>query len=201
MGKPSDPEAMQSHKHATIRMKEWDRTDINSLTIINHQRHLPPMDRDNIMPYRQEILDGASQISLGLMTTWDLFRLVCSLLKNKWKPEYVKPLLYKVGRIDIVPLHYQYIGIVKQIWKKAGALSIQIENLGLMKGDRISFEFPIQFEEQVVESLQLNNDDVTEASIGDEVGIKTDLIGSHIRTSTRVYVVGEKEGNTPNNAE
>jgi hypothetical protein len=190
MDKPSDSEAMQSHKHATIRMKEWNRTDINSLTIVNHQRHLPPLERDNTMPYRQEILDGASQVDLGLMTAWDLYRLVRSFLKNGWKPEHVKPLLYQAGRISIIPLHYQYVGVVKHIWKNVGALSIQIENLGFKKGDRIDFELPIQFEEQVVESMQLNNQDVSEARIGDEIGIKTDLTKPPIRSGIRTYLVG-----------
>jgi len=47
-GLPSDAEATQAYKHATIRMKEWERTDINSLTIINHQRNIPPLDREKI---------------------------------------------------------------------------------------------------------------------------------------------------------
>ena len=91
-GLPSDPEATQAHRHATMRMKEWERTDINCLTIINHQRNIPPLDRENNMPYRQELIDGASQMDLGLMTTWDLYRLLRSFLRNNWKPENIKPL-------------------------------------------------------------------------------------------------------------
>jgi len=70
-------------------------------------------------------------------------------------------------------------------------LSIQIEKLGLKKDDRIAFELPIEFEEQNVESMQLSNEDVIEASIGDEIGIKTDLTKARIRTGIRTYSVGQ----------
>ena len=188
---PSDSEAMQSHKHATIRMKEWGRTDVNSVTIINHQRHLPPLERDNSMPFRQEILDSASQVDLGLMTTWDLFRLVKSFTKNNWKSEHVKSLLYHSGRINIIPINYEYIGYVNHIWNKANAISIQIEAIGLKKGDKIGFELPVEFEEQIAESLQLNDNDVAEANVGDEVGIRTHLTKRPMREGTRVYIVRE----------
>ena len=52
---PSDEDALQADKHAAIRMREQKRTDIEGLSIINHQRHLPPLERENAMPFRQEL--------------------------------------------------------------------------------------------------------------------------------------------------
>ena len=187
-GRPSDAEATQAHRHAVMRMKEWKTTEVNALSIINHERHLPPLDRDNDMPFRQEILDGASQMDLGLMTTWDFHRLIRSAIRNEWKPENVKPLFYRRGRIGAVPLHYQYLGDVKQMWKKAGAASIQFQEGGLKKGDRIAFEMPVEFAEQIVESMQLNDHDVAEAPGGVEVGIATPHVES-LRVGMRVYLV------------
>jgi hypothetical protein len=147
-------------------MKEWDTTKVNALSIINHQRHLPPLERDNDMPFRREILDGASQIDLGLMTTWDLHRLIRSFIRNGWKPENVKPMFYQRGRIGAIPLHYQYLGDVKQVWKKAGAASIQLQGERLRKGNLIAFQMPVEFIEQTIESLRLNDNSVTEAPSG-----------------------------------
>lgn len=45
-GKPDDDEARQAEKHATMRIREWKRFDVQPLTIINHERHLPPRERD-----------------------------------------------------------------------------------------------------------------------------------------------------------
>ncbi|MHC4864070.1 MAG: hypothetical protein ACYTEX_08305 [Planctomycetota bacterium] len=189
-GKPSDAEAMQSQKHASIRMKEWDRTDVGGLTIVNHQRHLPPLERENEMPFRKEILEGATQLSLGLMTTWDLYRLVRSFLKNGWKHEDVRNLFYESGRVSIVPEHYHYIGQVRRVWPRAKAVSVVIEKEGLKEGDRIGFELPVEFAEQIAKSLQLKDEGVTEAKVGDEVGIRVDLPTDSIRQGVRVYRVG-----------
>src|SRR5690606_33742325 len=60
-GYPGDEDALQASKHASIRMKEWKRTDVNGLSIINHQRHLPPLERENQMPFRQELLHAAEE--------------------------------------------------------------------------------------------------------------------------------------------
>ena len=186
---PSDPEATQAHKHATIRMKEWDRTDINSLTIINHQRNIPPIDRENNMPYRQELLDGASQIDSGLMTAWDLYRLVRSFLRNNWKPENIKPLFYKSQRISIIPTNYEYIGSVNQIWKQAEAFSVVIEKAYLENQDKIGIETPIEIFEYQIESLKLNDIEVTKAENGNEVGIKTNQFPSNIKKGFCVYKI------------
>ena len=188
-GQPSDPEATQAYKHATIRMKEWNRTDINSLTIINHQRNIPPLDRDNNMPYRQELLDGASQIDSGLMTAWDLYRLVRSFLRNKWKPENIKPLFYKSQRISIIPTNYEYIGSVNQIWKQVEAFSVVIEKSYLENLDKIGIETPIEIFEYQIESLKLNDIEVTKAENGNEVGIKTNQFPSNIKKGFCVYKI------------
>lgn len=168
-GKPADAEALQAQKHAFIYVQEQNRADVRGLTIINHQRLLPPLDRDNEMPYRKEILDNAVQLSLGLLTAWDLFRLTRGFLRNGWKHEHVKPLFYTTGRILPIPTHYEYVGIVKQSWKSA--FSVLIEAAELKVGDRLAIELPVDFEEQVILSLHLNDADVAVARSGDEVGI------------------------------
>src|SRR5262249_7467850 len=57
-GKPDDDESRQAEKHATMRMREWKTHDVQPLTIINHERHLPPHDRDQ-QAYRDEIVANA----------------------------------------------------------------------------------------------------------------------------------------------
>ena len=186
-GLPSDAEATQAHRHATMRMKEWGRTDINCLTIINHQRNIPSLDRENNKPYRQEQLDSASQIDLGLMTTWDLYRLLRSFLRNKWEPENVKPLFYKSKRISIIPENYNYIGVVKNIWPNPQAFGVLLEKGSLDKGDIIGFETPVEIVEYEVISLQIEEEDVQHAEAGVEVGIKTTEFSSLLKKGYKIY--------------
>jgi len=186
-GKPSDPEALQAQKHAFIYIQEQNRPDVRGLTIINHQRLLPPLDRDNDMPFRKEILDNAAQVKLGLMTTWDLFRLVRGFCRHAWTPDLVKPLFYETGRIFPIPRHYGFVGVVKHVWKKA--FSVQIENGTLHVGDRISIEFPVDFDELAITSLHLNDAGVQSATIGDEVGILRDEVSPKVKAGSPVYCI------------
>ena len=186
-GRPADPDALQAQKHAHIYMQEKNRTDIRGLAIINHQRMLPPLDRDNDMPFRQEILDNAAQIKFGVMTTWDLFRLVRNATGHRWKPEHVKPVLYGIGRIRPVPRHYEYLGMIKQVWK--AAFSIQLEHLKLAIGDTVAIDGPVDFEEQFVSSLRLNNVDCEAAEAGAEVGVPRSDALKAIKVGLAVYRV------------
>ncbi|MDB6137144.1 MAG: hypothetical protein JWO94_216, partial [Verrucomicrobiaceae bacterium] len=186
-GHPSDDDAFQSHKHATLRIQEWKRFEVQPLTIINHQRYLPPLSRDNVMPFRQEILNFADEVKMGLVTSWDLYRLVRSAIKWNWKAEHTMPVLYGIGRIEPVPKHYMFIGTVVHVW--TGVASIQIENVSLMRGNRIAFELDVEFEEQEITSLQLDKKAVETAAVGQRVGTTTKLLRPLLRDGVRVFLV------------
>jgi hypothetical protein len=55
------PMALQVWKYIAPRMKEWNRTDVQELAIINHQRNLPPLDRENIAPFLEDVLTNAQE--------------------------------------------------------------------------------------------------------------------------------------------
>jgi hypothetical protein len=185
VGGPSDAEALQALKHSLVYIQEQNRADVRGLTIINHQRLLPPLERENGMPFRKVILDNAAQAKVGLMISWDLFRLVRGFVQHGWTPEQVMPLFYDVGRIRPVPRHYEYVGKVKQVWRNA--FSIEVECGEIRKGDCVSVEFPVDFDEQVLTSLQVNNVDVEVAGVGTEVGIGRDERAGKVRVGFSVF--------------
>lgn len=191
-GLPSDEDALQADKHATIRIREWNRTDVVSLSIINHQRHLPPLERDNSVPFRKEILDHAEESQLGLLTTWDLFRLVRSYQKNGWKFAHVKPLFYRKGRITIIPEHYKYLGRISHVWKEA--FSINIEAGEIRVKDHIAFELTSEFEEKEVASLKVEDNAVRFAEAGSDVGVKTTPSQPNLKKGMAVYLVQRENG-------
>lgn len=186
-GLPKDAAALQVGKYIAPRMRQWNRTDIQGLAIINHQRNLPGLDRDNKAPFREDILTNAQEQDFGLLTTWDLFRLVRSYLNNGWQHEQVKTLFYQSGQIEPVPIHYEFVGIVEHFWEKAEAIGVQIEAAELKQGDRIAFELPIEFEEQNVESLQVDKQQREKAEIGMLAGIKTKFTKERVKKGVRVF--------------
>lgn len=184
-GFPSDDDALQADKHATIRMREQSRTDIIGLSIINHQRHLPPLERENVMPFRQELLDVAHERMLGLMTAWDLYRLIRNSRKLYWRHEDVKPLLYRRGRIEVLPLHYHYIGSIAKVWSdKFGVVIAEGE---LRIGERIAIEFPIDFEEADISSIYVDDTAMQCAVIGDPAGLLWPVGKPRLREGLRVF--------------
>lgn len=190
-GFPSDADALQADKHAAIRMREQNRTDIVGVSIINHQRHLPPLDRDNAMPFRQELIDAATERTLGLMTTWDLYRLVNGLRKLAWLPEQVKPLFYRKGRIEHVPQHYAFVGLVVKAW--TDKFGVVITEADLQIGDRIVLEYPTEFEETTIQSMRVNDRQVECASIGDPAGILWPHDRPRVREGMRVFRVRREQ--------
>lgn len=186
-GRASDEDVLQADKHATIRMREWNRTDVVGLSIINHQRHLPPLDRDNAMPFRQELIDAAIPHKLGLLTAWDLYRLVRNTIKHGWSREHVKPLFYQPGRIQVVPTHYHFLGTVDKVW--TGRFGIVIQEGQLQLGDEIAVEFPIEFEQGPVTSMHVSGKDVETAKADDQLGLLWPADNPRLREGMRVYGV------------
>jgi hypothetical protein len=184
---PKEASALQVWKYVAPRMRDLNRTDIRGLSIINHQRHIPPLERENKMPFSQDILINAEDQQFGLLTTWDLFRLTRNYLRHNWKHDDVKDLFYQNGRIEPVPRHYQYIGVVEEFWEKVGAVGVRIEVEELRQGDRIAFELPVDFEEQDVQSLQVNKMQVDVAGEGMLVGILTQFSKAQLKKGLRVF--------------
>ena len=186
----TDDDALAVNKYVTARMREWKKTEIKGITIVNHQRHLPPLDRENIVPFRDIILTNAEEHLIGLLTTWELYKLTRNFLKNNWKHKNIKDIFYKSGKIECLPSNYEYIGKVERFIEEIGVVGIKIENASLNKNDKIAFETEIEFEEQIIESLQIENEEVESANVPDLVGIKTHLAKNQIKLEkTRVFRV------------
>jgi hypothetical protein len=188
-GFPSDDDSLQASKHAHMRMQEWDRADVRSLAIINHQRGLPGLERENTTPFRPELVTAARQVRSGLLTAWDLYRLVRNKRKLDWTSEQVQGCLFRAGRIEPIPSHYNYVGDVEHVYEKANALSVRIKQGEIHAGDRVGLELPIEFEESTAESLQVNKAAVAKGVVGDLVGVKLGIPVAPIKLGTRVYAI------------
>lgn len=184
-GRPDDNESTQAVKHAMMRMREWNRTDVQPLTIINHQRHLPPRERDE-KAFRDEIVENAKQMSLGLMTTWDLFRLLRNVEMLGWPPEVVRPVFYRIGRIEPIPEHYKEVAKIVKVWKHAFGI---IPMVSISVGDRLAIEIDDNFLEFNIESLQVDDETVQMVPAGSKCGVEFHNDSKKIREGVRVFLV------------
>jgi hypothetical protein len=184
-GLPKEEDSIQVFKYIAPRMREWNRNDVKGLSIVNHQRNVPALER-NPLPFSEDVLTNAVDQEFGLMTTWDLFRLVRSFLKLSWSSAHVKPLFYQSGRILPIPLHYEVAGTVERYAEKIGVVGVRLAS-EVRAGDTLAYELPIEFEEETVASLQIDGAPVSVAPAGTLVGTKTRLSKEHARKGTRVF--------------
>jgi hypothetical protein len=187
-GLPKEAQSLQVTKYLVPRMREWQRSDLRGLAIINHQRGLPGLERENEHVFQADVLASAEEQGFGLLTTWDLFRLVRGFLVHGWRHDDIAGLFVTAGRIRPIPAHYKFIGTVEEFWQQAGALGIRLQ-AALHVGDRVAYELPVDFIEEDATSLQMDKQDVDEAKDGDYVGVNTGLTKDQARKGVRVYLV------------
>jgi hypothetical protein len=119
------------------------------------------------------------------MTSWDLYRLVRNFQRHGWRPHDVKPVLYRRGRIDPVPEHYQFLGRIAKVRTEKFGLVVEAGTLSVR--DRVSVEFPIEFEEVKVESMMVKHVAVENCAAGDQVGLLWPADKPKLREGLRVF--------------
>ena len=188
-GQPTEGDTHQGTKYVMRRMKQWQRTDVSGVFVVNHQRNLPALDRNHESVFTQQQLDDAAENGMGLMTTWDLFRLVRGMMRWNWPKRVVQDVLYGKGRLSSIPSHYVAAGSVAHYYSDIFVLSIDVTGPGMRLGDTVGFLFPAGFFEEQITSLQVNKESVREAHPGQRAGYKTTLRRKEVPDGTPIYVV------------
>ena len=193
-GTSKESGSLQVHKYLAPRMREWNNPNIRGLSIINHQRYLPALDREHEHAFQRDVLINAEEQGFGLLTTWDLFRLARGFLAHGWKHEDVAGLFVTDGRIHPIPSHYELIGVIDGYWEKASVLGLRVQTGEVRVGDRVAFELPVEFAEEEIVSLRLDEESVDRAATGMHVGVRTNLTKQQARKGVRVYRVAQQPG-------
>lgn len=188
-GLPRESDTIQVIKYVSRRMKEWNRADVHGMSIINHQRSMPALERDNNNVFTVQQIDDAKNHNFTLLTTWDLFLLIKGMLKWGWNSKTIRELFYRSGRMSRIPTIYRPIGKVVKYWKKPGVVGVQISGNILHKNERIGYAIPEGYLEEEVLSLQVENQDVEEVVPGQLGGIKTIYPKELLRKGTIVCTV------------
>jgi hypothetical protein len=191
-GLPREDDMMQVVKYLPRRMTEWKRTDVRGVSIINHQRNVPALERDNQNVFTKQQIEDAQHNDVTILTTWDLFLLTRGMMKWKWNLKAIQELFYQRGRMSNIPAIYKPIGKIVKYWEKPGAVGVQISENKLHKGERIGYVTSGGYLEEDVSSLQVESQDVEAAVPGQLAGIKTMYPKNVLRNGTIVCVVEER---------
>lgn len=190
-GLPRESDTMQVYKYISRRMKELGRTDVRAISIINHQRNIPPLERDNRNVFTKQQIDDANSNDIKLLTTWDLFLLTRGMIKWKWNPKVIQELFYQKGIISKFPINYKPLGEIVKYWKELSVIDVKISDNKLHKGQRIGYVTNLGFLEEEVTSLEIKNCKITEAIPEEIVGIKTIYSKDKLIKGANVYIVTE----------
>lgn len=188
---PRETDTIQVVKYVPRRMQEWGRTNVRGVSIINHQRNIPGLQRDHNNVFTEQQMQDASHQDITLLTTWDLFLLTRGMLKWRWSPKGIQDLFYQERRIPILPSIYSPVGKVEKFWDKISVVSIKITADTLHQGQRIGYILPDGYLEEKVTSLQCEKQNIMEAIPGQLVGIKTEYSKDILRKGTLVCKVIE----------
>ncbi|HEV2058430.1 MAG TPA: hypothetical protein VGR11_03670 [Solirubrobacteraceae bacterium] len=186
-GTPKETNALQVSKYLAPRMRELNRTDLHGLSIVNHQRHLPPLQRTKHV-FQGDVVINAEEQGITLLTGWELFRLARNAARHDWPFQAVRGLFYVDGRPDIIPAHYRPIGTVDKVWPQAGAFAVTLAS-PVRVGDRVALEGPVDFEELLVESIRLDDTAIDRGEPGQRVGVKPAEPVEGLKEGMRIFVV------------
>lgn len=107
-GTSTDSNCAQIGKIKNRRAKERGRFDVFGLYIVNHQRYLPPTERQN-PPFNNQQIADAELDERGLLTTYELFKLYSYIENGFITKEDAMSSLLKSGLVEFKPSRSIYL--------------------------------------------------------------------------------------------
>ena len=185
---PQESDVLQVVKYVRRRMKEWKITDISGVFVVNHQKNIPPLERNNISVFTEQQIKDAIANDILLITTWDLHLIIKAMMKWGWSFDNIKENFYTKGRFNIIPSHYKEIGQIQNYYNEINVISVKLLDT-IDVNDRIGFFTHSGFLEEEVSSLQINTNPVESAEVDSIVGIKTCYSKSQLKKGMIVYKI------------
>ncbi len=172
-GTSTDSDCSQISKIKHRRCKERNRFDVFALYIVNHQRYLPPLTRQN-PPFTDNQKQDALNDERSLLSTWQLFNLYYEIENEIFDKKSVRNDLLKYGFIEFRPKDLIFIDQPKELFKNGYVCIVNITDIELNIGDEILVEKIGKFQKATIEGIQISDKPVTTANIG-EIGLQLSM--------------------------
>ena len=172
-GTSKDSECSQISKIKFRRCKERDKFDVHALYIVNHQRYLPPLQREN-PPFTKEQISDAENEERSLLTTWQLFKLFHAIENGIITKTEAREQFLRNGLIEFKPKGIKLLGKPTEYFKNNTVIILNINNSTIKVNDELLIETnKEEFYKAKILEMKLNNKVISECSNG-EVGLKLD---------------------------
>ena len=170
-GTSTNSDCSQISKVKHRRRKERDKFDVYALYVVNHQRYLPPLKRQN-PPFTKHQIQDARNDERGLLSTWQLFNLYSEIENKTITKEEARKLILEFGLVDFRPKGLIYVYEPTELLKEGTICIVNIDNILLCVNDELIVEKDGKFERVSIVDIQVNGSSVERASQG-ELGLKT----------------------------
>lgn len=172
-GTSTDSDCSQINKIKHRRREELMSFDVFGLYIVNHQKHLPPLERKN-PPFTDNQIKDANNEKRGLLTTWQLFNLYYSIKNGILTKGEVRESLFNFGLIDFKPERFRELGKPEKLHNN-GTVILFDAKIPISKSDSlVIFRDGIYYPAKIKE-LQSNNVSIESIDSG-KVGIEIDKV-------------------------
>jgi len=171
-GTSKDSDCSQIAKIKHRRCKERNLFDVYALYLVNHQRYLPPLIRQNPPFTEHQIIDAKNE-ERGLLSTWQLFNLYFDIEDGILTKEDARNKLLTYGLVGFKPENLLCVGKPKEIYQKGLVCVINIEDIELKLNDEILVENNGIFKKATIKGLMLNEKSIDNVNSG-EIGLRLD---------------------------
>lgn len=169
-GTSKDSECSQISKIKFRRCEERNAFDVFALYIVNHQRHIAPLQRQN-PPFTENQIKDAVHDKRGLLTTWQLYNLYFDIENGVITKEEARESLLDFGLVEFKPTHLIKIATSEKLYQNGTICSININNLELKVGDKLFIEKNNKFTTVTILEIQENKKQIESISNG-QIGLK-----------------------------
>lgn len=169
-GTSKDSECSQISKIKSRRAEERKAFDVFALYLVNHQRFLPPNERNN-PPFSPQQIQDAENDKRGLLTTYNLFKLYFLIEEGLISKKAVRLSLLSYGQVEFSPTNCVLIGTPLELHYKNHVGIFEVTGIELKIGDEVLIKDKNKWNRVIIESLMVKNNEVTKVTNG-VVGIK-----------------------------
>lgn len=169
-GTSKDSECSQISKIKFRRCEERKAFDVFALYIVNHQRHIAPLQRKN-PPFTPNQIKDATHDKRGLLSTWQLYNLYFDVENGVITKEEAREILLEFGLVEFKPTHLIKIATSEKLYQNGTICSIYINNLELKVGDKLFIEKNNKFTTVTILEIQENKKQIESISNG-QIGLK-----------------------------
>jgi len=182
-GTSTDSECSQISKIKYRRSKKRKRFDVFALYCVNHQRFLPPENRQN-PPFNATQIQDAENDERGLVTTYDLFKLYFSICEGFVSKQDARSAMLHTGLVEFHPSNAIEIPGPFEKHHNGFVLVFQAEDIEFRKGMNVLLENKGCCSSATIQEIQVNGESVENVSTG-EIGIK---LSKSVSDNTKLWL-------------